>query len=172
MKRILALILFVFVVNTAMAQKYTFGIGGRAGKFYTGASMKFVFATDNATSLQLDVMYANVASGGYVLKGYLIKQIPFKIPIVQLPLDFVYGLGVHAGYYPFEPQGYYKRSKKDANYYDKSVVTIGADLTAQIEYKIPRVPITLGIECVPFYEFVNPGPEFVDFGVSIRYVFR
>ena len=172
MKRILTLISFLVIIQFASAQKYTFGIGGRAGKFYTGATMKFVFATDNSTSLQLDVLYANVASGGYMLKGMLVRQIPFKMPIVQLPLDFIYGLGVHAGYYPFEPQGYYKRVKKDANYYEKSVVTVGADLTVQIEYKIPKVPVTLGVEAVPFYEFVNPGPEFVDFGVSIRYVFR
>lgn len=172
MKKLLLILLFAAAVMPAVAQKYTFGIGGRAGKFYTGAPMKFVFDTDNSSSLQLDILYANVASGGYVVKGMYEKQVPFKIPIVQLPLDFVYGGGVHAGYFPYEPQGYYKRVKTDASYYTKSVVTIGADVTVQIEYKIPKVPVTLGIEAVPFYEFVNPGPEFVDFGVSIRYVFR
>jgi hypothetical protein len=162
----------LLMLNVCSAQKYYMGIGGRAGKFHTGVSFKTFFNADNATGLQLDLLYANVASGGYTLKGMIIKQLPFKLPIVQLPLDFIYGGGAHAGYFPFEPQGYYKRDKKQANYYDDDVITIGVDVTAQIEYKIHRVPVTIGIEVVPFYEFINPGPEFVDVGVSIRYVFK
>lgn len=88
--------------------------------------------------MQFDAYYTNIASGGYTLKGFFVKQVPFKIPIIQLPLDFVFGGGVHAGYFPFETQGYYRKSKKDANYYDKSVVSIGLDATIQIEYQVKK----------------------------------
>ena len=67
----------------------------------------------------------------------------------------------------------YKRSKKEANYYSKSVVSAGFDATIQIEYQVKKVVhITIGIDAVPYFEFLNQGPEFIDFGVSIRYVFR
>ncbi len=171
-KRIFIFLLFTLLFSGAYAQKYYMGIGARAGKFYTGASFKYFFNSTNATGIQLEAAYANITVGGYNLKGFLIKQIPFKVPIIQLPLDFVYGIGLHAAYFPFEPQGYYKKVDGDAVYYDKAVVTMGVDATIQIEYKIPKVPFTLTIDVVPFYEFVNRGPEVVDFGVSIRYVFK
>ncbi|MBK8363045.1 MAG: hypothetical protein IPN61_09340 [Bacteroidetes bacterium] len=171
-KKIFIILLCTLLSNSTFAQKYYMGIGGRAGKFYTGASFKYFFNSTNSTGMQLEAAYANITVGGYNLKGFIIKQIPFKVPIIQLPLDFVYGAGVHAGYFPFEPQGYYKKVDGNAIYYTKDVVTVGVDATIQIEYKIPRVPFTLTIDVVPFYEFVNRGPEIVDFGVSIRYVFK
>ncbi|MBL0065392.1 MAG: hypothetical protein IPP38_10290 [Bacteroidetes bacterium] len=64
---------------------------------------------------------------GYTVKAILIKQIPFKMPIVQLPLDFIYGAGVHGAYFPYNKQGYYKRRNGEPLYYDKSVVSAGVD---------------------------------------------
>lgn len=172
MKKFMCVIILLVLVNTVYAQKYYMGIGARAGKFYTGASFKYFFNSTNSTGMQLEASYANITVGGYTLKGFIIKQIPFKVPIIQLPLDFVYGAGVHVGYFPFETQGYYKKVGPDAVYYDKAVAVVGVDVTLQIEYKIPKVPFTLTIDVVPFYEFVNRGPEVVDFGVSVRYVFK
>lgn len=155
------------------SQLYISGIGLRAGKFNSGITSKFFFYADNNSGMQFDAYYTNIASGGGTLKAFYIKQMPFKIPIIQLPLDFVVGGGVHAGYFPYAPQGYYRRSRKDANYYTKSVVSAGVDATIQIEYQIKKVaPFTIGIDAVPYFEFINQGPEFIDFGVSIRYVFR
>ncbi len=171
-RKILVVFVLLLLVKQSYSQKYYMGIGGRAGKFYTGASFKYFFNPTNSTGIQLEATYANIASGGFNLKAFMIKQLPFKVPIIQLPLDFVYGAGLHAGFFPFETQGYYKKVDGEADYYEKDVVTIGVDVTVQIEYKIPRVPVTLTIDVVPFYEFVNRGPENVDFGVSIRYVFK
>lgn len=174
MKKVLVLLLLLIAGSCSAQRYYTYytGIGGRAGKFQTGITFKHFFDADNATGIQIEGYYSNVASGGYTGKFFYIKQNRFKLPIVQLPLDFIYGAGVHAGYFPFEPQGYYKKVKRDANYYDKSVISGGVDITVQIEYKIPKVPFTFSIEAVPFYEFLNPGPEYVDFGVALRYVFK
>ncbi len=172
MKKISTLLFLFFLAFGAFAQQYYSGIGLRVGKFNTGISYKHFMNSDNATGLQLDAYYSNVASGGNTIKGFVIQQTRVKIPIIQLPLDFIYGAGVNVGYFPFEAQGYYKRQKKEANYYSKSVVSAGVDLTVQIEYKIPRVPATFGIECVPFYEFLHPGPEYIDFGIVLRYVWK
>ncbi len=171
-RKILVVFVLMLLATYSYSQKYYMGIGGRAGKFYSGVSFKYFFTPTNSTGIQLEAAYANITSGGINLKGFAIRQLPFKVPIIQLPLDFVYGAGLHAGFFPFEPQGYYKKVDGEADYYEKDVVTIGVDVTIQIEYKIPKVPFTLTIDIVPFYEFVNPGPENVDFGVSIRYVFK
>ena len=55
-----------------------------------------------------DGYYTNIASKGCTIKAIHYKQIPFKMPIVQLPLDFIYGGGVHGAYFPYNKQGYYK----------------------------------------------------------------
>lgn len=175
MKKFSLVLVIMLISLSGYAQRYYSyysGFGVRAGKFQTGLTYKQFFNADNATGMQIDAYYSNVASGGYTGKFFIIKQNRFKIPIIQLPLDFIYGGGAHVGYFPYEPQGYYKRQKKEANYYDKSVVTMGVDVTLQIEYKIPKVPLTFSIEAVPFYELLNPGPEYVDFGVALRYVFK
>jgi len=164
------LVLYAFAVN---AQLYISGIGVRAGKFNTGITSKFFFYSDNATGVQFDGYYTNIASGGYTLKAFLVRQAPFKIPIVQLPLDFIFGAGLQAGYFPFDEQGYYKRSGDDADYYTKSVLSGGVNATIQIEYQVKKIaPVTIGIDAVPYFDFINPGPEYIDFGVSVRYVFR
>ncbi|MBK6838110.1 MAG: hypothetical protein IPG90_07365 [Bacteroidetes bacterium] len=173
MKRIISCIVFLLIVSAANAQLYVFGLGVRAGKFNTGVSIKSFFNADNATGLLLDGYYTNIASKGYTVKAILIKQLPFKMPIVQIPLDFIYGGGIHGAYFPYNKQGYYKRRNGEPVYYDKSVVTAGVDATIQIEYQVKKIaPFTIGIDVVPYYEFYNPGPEWIDFGVTVRYVFR
>ncbi|REJ84055.1 MAG: hypothetical protein DWQ33_03495, partial [Bacteroidetes bacterium] len=71
-KKILSFCLLIICMNimNVDAQHYSKGIGLRAGKFNTGITFKNFFATDNATALQLDLYYTNVASGGYTLKGF------------------------------------------------------------------------------------------------------
>jgi hypothetical protein len=93
MKKIFALLFLLFLFVQASALKYYTGIGIRAGKFNTGISFKHFSNPDNATGLQLDACYSNIISGGYIVKAYGIKQIPIKIPIIQLPLDVVLGAG-------------------------------------------------------------------------------
>lgn len=165
----------MLVTVTGYSQLYYTGIGVRVGKFNTGASYKHFFNTDNATGVQMEAFYSHIESGGYGVKILGLKQIPFKLPIVQLPLDFIVAGGIHASYFPRRnDNGYYKIVDGEAQYYDSSVLSLGLDGSIQIEYKIPWkiAPFSLTIDCTPFYEVVNRGPEWIDFGVSVRYVFR
>ena len=165
----------LFVCKTqAHTNIYYSAFGIRVGKFNSGISYKHFYNTDNATAIQIDAYFTHMADGGYTVKGYYLRQIPFKLPIIQLPLDFIYGGGLHVGYFPIEDLGYYKIRHGDAVFYRKSVFSGGVDGTVQIEYQVKRkiAPITVTLDCVPFFEFYNPGPEFVDFGVSVRYTFR
>jgi hypothetical protein len=175
MRKFFLLFLCVSLAFAASARRYYTGIGLRAGKFSSGVTFKHFYNTDNATGIQIDAMYSNMSADGFTLKGYYLKQIPFKIPIIQLPLDLVLGGGLHAAYFPFQNNnGYYKRVNADSIYrYPASVVTAGINATVQIEYRIPvkKVPFTVSIDCNPFYEFYKRGPEWLDFGFSVRYVF-
>jgi hypothetical protein len=179
MKRlILVLALFLVFAGTGSAQlqQYVTGIGVKVGKFNSGLTFKRFFHTDNATGIQADLCFTHIADDGVTLKGLVLRQLPFKVPIIQLPLDFIFGAGLHTGFFPVRTTGggYYKIVDGEAEFYNKDVMTAGVDATLQIEYRIPlrKVPFTFGIDCTPFYEFVHRGPEWIDFGVAVRYVFH
>jgi len=179
MKRFLLCCLFFCIVSHSLqAQEYYTGIGLRWGKFNSGITMKHFFNADNATGAQLDLFRTFIHSGGYTAKLFFIKQASFRLPILQIPLDYVYGFGLHAGYFPYIDQtprfGYYYRSGGKAYPYTTDVITIGIDATLQLEYQIPMhdLPVTISIDANPFFEFYNRGPEYVDFGISARYVFK
>ena len=170
-------VILVSISLGCSARRYYTGIGLRAGRFDFGATFKHFYKTDNATGLQFDAFYGIFGSYGYTVKGYYLKQIPFKLPIIQLPLDLVMGAGLHGAYYPAaNDNGYHNRAGKyyvDEKGNPKSVFVAGVDATIQIEYRIPlkKVPFTIGIDSNPFYEFYHPSPEWIDFGVALRYVF-
>ena len=177
MKKFFFVLLFltgVFYQVGAITKMYTTAFGFRVGKFNSGISYKHFYNSDNATGLQLDAYITHMADGGYTLKGFYLRQIPFKLPIVQLPLDFIYGFGLHAGYFPIENKGYYKLKNGDAVFYGENTISAGVDGTVQIEYQVSRkyAPLTFTLDAVPFYEFYHEGPEHVDFGISVRYTIR
>jgi len=176
MKRGICLLLLITLLSHGTSgQNYYTGIGIRAGKFNTGITFKHFFDADNSVGMQVDLCYTHIADDGWTLKGFYLRQLPFHVPIIQLPLDFVYGVGLHSGFFPVRTNGggYYKIVDGEKVPYDKDVVTVGVDGTVQLEYKIPgrKTPFTFSIDCTPFYEFVNRGPEWIDFGFSVRYVF-
>ena len=176
MKRGIFLFLMTLACSGAFGQLYYTGIGIRVGKFNTGLTFKRFFDADNSVGMQIDACFTHIADDGFTLKGFYLRQKPFKVPIIQLPLDFVYGAGMHVGFFPVRTTGggYYKIVDGERVLYNKDVMTVGVDATLQIEYKIPgrKTPFTFGIDCTPFYEFINRGPEWIDFGIAIRYVFR
>ena len=169
MKIIFLFIIIMFIGISGHAQ-YHAAIGGRVAKFNSGLSMKYFFNPDNASGISLLVAHSKIAEGGWVISPMYIQQKPFHIPIIQLPLDFIIGAGMHVGYYHTK---YYKIVDGLPDYYKNNTVTVGIDVLFAIEYQVPIdwLPIAIGIEAQPFFEFVNRGPEFLDFGASLKYVF-
>jgi len=177
MKRLSCLLFLLLAINLASyGQLYYTGIGLRAGKFNSGVTFKRFFDADNSVGMQADLCFTHIADDGWTLKAFYLRQFPFKIPIIQIPLDLVLGGGLHTGFFPIRTQegGYYKIVDGEKVPYNKDVVTVGVDATVQLEYKVPvrKWPLTFTIDCTPFYEFINRGPEWIDFGFSVRYVFR
>ena len=162
--------LLIFLSGQSFAQ-YHAAVGARGGKFGSGLTIKYFFYPDNASGFELLILREKIADGGWWFAPFYEQQMPFRIPLIQLPLDFIAGAGVHIGYFP---KKYYKVVDGHAVYYADNIVTVGADLLVAFEYLVPikSLPFAIGIEAEPFYEFVNKGPEFLDFAVTLKYVFK
>ena len=158
----------LFLSVAAQAQYYT-GAGLRLGKFASGVSVKYFFDANNASAIELIAAKTKTAKGGYVLTGLYESQTPIRTPILQIPLDIVFGGGVHGGYFA---EGYYRLRDGEKMDYGPKVYTAGIDAILGVEYKVPIAPFTVGLDCQPFYDLLNPGPEYIDFSVVIRYVFE
>jgi len=171
MKRLLLISAFVLIITSELRAQYHAAIGLRGGKFTSGLTMKYFFNADNATAIELILGRTKIAKGGWMATVFYEHQVPFHIPILQLPLDFIGGVGGHVGYYP---RRYYKIVEGNAVFYNDNCIAIGADVLVAVEYQVPIVwlPLAVGIEAQPFLEFVNKGPEFLDIAVTLKYVFR
>jgi hypothetical protein len=154
---------------------YKIGIGARFGKLNTGVTFKEIFRDDQSIGMELQLSYAKQSNtSGYTLKGFLLDQLGFKVPYIQLPLDFIFGAGLQVGYFPKDGDySYFKKVNGQAEFYGKNVVTGGVAANIGLEYDLRRAaPFTIGIDAIPFYDFLTPGIENFDFAVNIRYVIR
>jgi hypothetical protein len=162
---IAAMLMFSATTN---AQYYT-GVGVRLGKFASGVSFKYFFDANNAQGIEVIAAKTKTARGGYVLTALYESQTPITMPLIQIPLDIVFGGGAHAGYFP---KGYYKLRDGELYPYGDKIITAGIDAILGLEYKVPVAPITIGADIMPFYDILNPGPEFLDLSIAVRYVFE
>jgi len=173
--------LWISEANNCKAQ-YTTGIGMRAGKFASGIDIKHFLNTSSQLGLEFYGGYTLEAHGGYFGKIFVIKQtaiqksnIPFPLTVIfkqsrlQIPLKFVYGAGIHAGYFK---DRFYTIRDGEIFVYGDQIMSAGVDATCGLEYNTRKFPITIGIDATPFYSFINPGPEWLDLGVNVRYIFR
>src|SRR5215204_586932 len=92
------LLLFLFVAASSHAQ-YHAAIGVRGAKFSSGVTMKYFFWPDNATGFEIMLGHTKIAKGGWFAAGFYEHQLPFRIPLIQLPLDLICGVGGHVNYY-------------------------------------------------------------------------
>lgn len=167
----LFVLLQVLLLAESTHAQYHAAVGARAGKFGSGLTMKYFFSPDNATGFELMILKTKIANGGWWIAPFYEHQVPFRTPLIQLPLDFILGGGMHIGYYHDK---YYKVVDGDPVYYADNIITVGADLLVALEYLVPikSLPFAVGVEAEPFYEFVNKGPEFLEFGITLKYVFN
>lgn len=165
-------LLLLFFIATASSQaQYHAAIGVKGAKFSSGISAKYFFWPDNATGLEIVAGHTRIAKGGWFTTAFYENQIPFHIPIIQIPVDLIGGIGGHVNYYPHR---YYKIVEGKAQYYNDNCIAVGADVLVGLEYLCPIdwLPVSVGIEAQPFMEFVNKGPECLDAAITLRYVFK
>ncbi len=158
----------------ATAQLYISGIGIRAGKFNTGITSKFFFYADNNTGMQFDAYYTNIASGGYTLKAFYVNKFLLKFRsfnflwilfLVEVCMSVIF---------PMNHKVTIERSRTGCELlFQVSCARLVLMQLFRSNIRLKKIaPFTIGIDAVPYFEFINQGPEFIDFGVSVRYVFR
>lgn len=164
------LVFFLCAAASSQAQ-YHAAVGAKFAKFSSGVSAKYFFWPDNATGVEIVLGHTKIAKGGWFATAFYENQIPFRIPIIRLPLDLICGVGGHVNYYP---KRYYKIVEGTAQYYGNNCVAIGVDVLVALEYISPIdwLPVAVGIEAQPFMELVHKGPEFLDLAITLRYVFN
>ena len=173
MKKILTHIILLAALSLVAAKQtqaqYYTGIGVRLGKFSSGVSVKYFFDANNAKGLELFAGKTKIARGGYIGRLLYENQTPCTMPLLQIPLDIVFGGGAHAAYFP---KGYYRLRDGELIPYGDKIFSAGIDAILGVEYKVPIAPITIGVDVNPFLDLLNPGPEYLDFSLAVRYVFE
>src|SRR4030095_675936 len=99
MKKIYSSLSLVLVCFLSHAQ-YHAAIGGRLAKFNSGITMSYFTGTDNASGISLLIAHSKISEGGWVISPLYVCQRSLHVPIIQLPLNFIGGGGIHVGYYP------------------------------------------------------------------------
>jgi len=160
-----ALMLFQYSVVHA---QYTTAAGLRVGKFATGINVKHFFDASSNTGFEIQAGFTREAKGGYIAKGYFVKQLPIFNSMLQIPVDIVFGIGGHASYFKYD---YYSIKEGQPVFYKDQTIAAGMDVMVGLEYDTRKIPFTIGIDANPFYSLLKPGPEWIDFGINARIKF-
>jgi hypothetical protein len=165
----LSVLLITFLLVSTAKAEYNSALGIRVGKFAVGPNFKWFFDETANTGLDLYAGYTREAGSGYFVRGFLMQQLPILDPKMHIPMDIVYGVGPHMAYFS---DNYYRINNGDALYYNSKTLSAGLSLMFGFEWDSERVPFTLGVDVIPYYSVYNPGPEWIDMSVSVRYKFR
>lgn len=173
MKRLnrLAILTLLFSVLSyeEVRSEYDTAIGIRAGKFATGPNFKWFFDTSGNTGLDIYGGYTREAKTGYFGRAFVMRQLPILDSRMRIPLDVIFGAGPHLGYFG---RNYYRIEDGEAVFYNKKTLTAGISLLFGLEWDTERLPITVGVDLIPYYNLYNRGPEWLDVAISVRYKFR
>ncbi|MFM2207480.1 MAG: hypothetical protein RL213_1455 [Bacteroidota bacterium] len=163
--QLLFLAAFLWILSLPARAEYTTSIGARVGKFAHGLVVKHFFNTNANFGLEGLAAWTKEGRNGYTGRIYAVKQLPIINAKLHIPIDFIIGGGAHAGFFKRQ---YYDIVDGGASYYNEKTMTAGLGATFQLEFDSERFPVTLGIQADPFYNFLNPGPEWIDFGLTLR----
>ena len=155
MKRFFTSLLFIFLFTLLVqAQDYKTGIGFRGGT-QNGLSIKQFIGEKSA----LEGIFATRWEGFYAIGLYERVGSYLQVP----GFTWVYGIGAHIGFL----------GGSNSRFEDGEDHTVGgADFLFGLEYKIPKAPLSLGIDWKPQYDFIGD-TYFVwdDAAFTIRFTF-
>lgn len=156
-KKMLIGVAFVLLMATSLnAQNYKTGLGGRLG-FFNGFTVKHFMKNDKALDGLLSFRW-----NGFVITGLYEHQRPLK---GVENLDWFIGIGGHVGFW--DRGDYYW------HHYDDNHTIIGLDLIGGLEYTFDEVPINIGLDWKPAFNFVGDDHVWFDgLALSIRYAIK
>jgi hypothetical protein len=165
-------ILFCFFLSafTLHAQEYKNSAGLRFGKTEGLTYKRFI--TPNA-ALETMLGFGGYDDGMQVYANYhWYKPIPAHI---TQNLHYYYGVGGHMGYIrPTRTVDYYEGDVIVSETQQHTDYVIGVDGIIGVEYRIFTVPMTVGMELKPFFEYYAlqyTRVRFWDFGFTVKYIF-
>ncbi|MBK6966502.1 MAG: hypothetical protein IPH20_22050 [Bacteroidales bacterium] len=146
-KNFTILILLMYASFEVFSQNYTQSAGFRLG---AGSGITYRRMFDTNISGELMLLGQN---HGTVLTFIVQKHRPALL-FNDLDMTFIWGVGAHIGvadrYKAYnEPYGY-----SNSHYYI-STMQLGFDGFAALEYQVPRYPVSLSLECKPYFEFFD-----------------
>ncbi|MEO8147911.1 MAG: hypothetical protein ABI723_09760 [Bacteroidia bacterium] len=162
---VIAIALTGFVQN-ALAQSdhnnasYKTGIGLRGG-WTSGLSIKHFISGTGAIEGILGTRWHGLSVTG-------LYEINKANALGVSRLSWEYGGGVRFGFY----NGRYYHEWNDKFYYnDRDYTVVSIVGIFGLEYHFEEVPFTLGLDLMPYFDFVGRGDSFIDGSLSFRYAF-
>ncbi|NTW31760.1 MAG: hypothetical protein HGB12_03910 [Bacteroidetes bacterium] len=154
-------IILISAFNISKAQYHT-GIGIRMG---TSKSISMTQYFDPISRFHFSLGTRNMQGGIVFTTLYEIHSKNHNINIELANVGFFFGIGGHIGRIPGPKYGLSKL---------KYVTPIGLDCDAGVEWKFPKFPLLLTLDIRPYYEYVKgkAQPDFLDYALSLKYVFR
>ena len=151
-----------FLCLTSHAQNYRSpfksAIGLRAG-IYSGVSYKQFLKQNNSIEILGQTRFEGILLTGLYEWNYHLFDNP--------NFNGFLGLGAHLASY-----GSGKFENRSGVPYQDNVLNFGIDGIAGVEYIFEDAPLTFGLDIKPFVDLVNPGSDYVDAAVTIRYILR
>ncbi len=173
MKNILFVFLFISFlgINKSVGQGYKISAGLRGG-WTSGITGKYFIKGDRAIEA--------ILSSGYRYRGFQITGLYeiHKPAFTEHDVEgffWFFGGGVHWGggyhYDHLHTDGTWWNS---GYYHEHNYATFGIDGIFGIEFKIPDISVTVGVDVKPYVDFITDRDApygFWDSGLSVRYVF-
>jgi len=164
MKRFLLIIIFGTSVFFTFAQGYNQSAGIRLG---LSPGFEYRIFSDDANSYKF-----LLSTRDRGLQLHLFKEFhQYDMFSFTDQLVLFYGAGIHAGYERWDVTHYNNNSQwKDT----RSAFIAGLDGLVGLEYLFYEVPISLGIEAKPYFEFLGQEifeVQLWDFAFTVKYLF-
>lgn len=165
-KKLLFVLLLFAGTSGLYAQNYLHSVGVRLG---AGSGITYRRMLDRNISGELMLISQN---NGTVLAFVVQKHRP-AIVFNDIPLTFIWGAGAHLGMARgdgfFNPPYEYRNERMPY-----SMLQLGIDGFAAFEYELPRYPLSISLECKPYFELFDDrllGIHLPVVATGIRYTF-
>jgi hypothetical protein len=164
MKRLLLISAFAILSCYAFSQDFRQAVGIRAG--YTGGIEYRIYA-DELNSYKFLLGSRDRGLIAHAMKEWHRRDL-FTFTD---QLTFVYGAGLHVGYERWDQQYY---NYNTSYYVTRTAFIAGLDGLAGLEYMFISVPLSVGFEVKPYFDFFGREMfdiELFDFALTLKYHF-
>jgi len=101
---------------------------------------------------------------------------PMEVGFEESNFYFYYGIGAHVGFEKYDDLSKVLISETPLEFVfeDKSYFAVGLDAMVGVEYRYLIVPMTIGFEVKPYFNFIGMRyikSQFWDAAISIKYIF-